>query len=118
MKNTYVTFFVYYIPNHKSVIFRNIQPVLYELKQGQIEKVRIIVNLGENVEIHEDEWDYPTEALVNNIFGIVGLYLGYSILDLYTLFDSALKFLCKTTKKKPVKVKGEPMNRPNSGKEY
>jgi hypothetical protein len=70
-----------------TVTFAQAQPQLYEYRKdnGGGNKARLILVTQQESDELRDSFSYPTLSFVSNIFGIVGLYLGYGILDLYAL---------------------------------
>jgi hypothetical protein len=71
-----------------TVTFDQAQPQLYKIKKCvgcQGNKLRLVLTTRQDVEEFVDYLGYPTLSFISNIFGIVGLYLGYSLLDVYTL---------------------------------
>jgi hypothetical protein len=66
-------------------------PNLYRLARNRDidnNKVRFIVELEKTADMYVDQWAYGTVALMGNIFGLVGFYLGYSLIDIVTLLEN------------------------------
>jgi hypothetical protein len=72
----------------ETVTFRQAQLELYTMKKTtNVSRIRIRVTVDPEAEVFSDEFSYPTMAFVNNIFGLLGLYLGYCILDFYEMTE-------------------------------
>lgn len=73
-----------------SVVFDQAQPQIYTIRRqaGAGNKMRIVLTTRQGAEKFTDSFGYPTVSFVSNIFGLVGLYLGYSLLDLYALGEN------------------------------
>ncbi len=56
-------------------------------KVANASRLRIRVTIDPEAEVFSDQLSYPTMAFVSNIFGLVGLYLGYCILDFYEMTE-------------------------------
>jgi hypothetical protein len=70
---------------------------LYELRPADHHwKLKIWLSFEMSSDTYSDHWALSTVALLSNIFGIMGLFLGYSILDIHTRLEVALT--CISTK--------------------
>jgi hypothetical protein len=70
---------------------------LYELKPDRRSKLKIRLTFEMTRDTFTDQWAFSTIALLSNIFGIVGLFLGYSVLDIHALLEVALTRLLTQT---------------------
>jgi hypothetical protein len=53
-------------------------------------KLKITMAIDPEIEVFIDRFGYPTVTFLSNIFGLVGLYLGYCFLDCYGLAEKML----------------------------
>ncbi len=74
----------------EGVGFTYASPSLYSLatKKDNNNRIRVVVELEDEVDVYVDQWAYGPLALMSNIFGLVGFYLGYSLIDVVTLLES------------------------------
>jgi hypothetical protein len=75
----------------EGVRFTYANPSLYNLAANENEnsnKIRVVVEIEDEIEVYMDQWAYGTLALMSNIFGLVGFYLGYSLIDVVTLLEN------------------------------
>lgn len=63
-------------------------PSLYKLTDAKDHDVRIKVEFESEVGTYEDKVSFETVTLITNVFGLVGVYLGYSVMQLYAIAES------------------------------
>ncbi len=71
-------------------------PSLYKFPKTNNDKIRIIVSFHEDVEVFSSHWAYSFVGMLSNVFGLVGLYLGYCFLDIYFMTEKALTALFRS----------------------
>jgi hypothetical protein len=76
----------------ETVQFTQAQVDLYTNSQQRTSTVKITLTLHPEVEVYMDKFGYTTVSFLSNIFGLVGLYLGYCILDCYWLVENMAFF--------------------------
>ena len=50
-------------------------------------RIKLIVDFDAEVEVYLDTFSYSLWSFSSNIFGLVGLYIGYCMLDLYNVIE-------------------------------
>jgi hypothetical protein len=74
----------------KTVQITQSSPTLYSVA-GNNQKIRLMVTFDHEVEIFHDKLAYSSHgALVNNICGFFGLYMGIGVLELMAIMDRGI----------------------------
>jgi hypothetical protein len=73
----------------ETVQMTQLGPTLYSVA-GNDQKIRFMVTFDHEVEIFHDKLAYSQGALVNNICGVFGLYMGIGVLELMAIMDRGI----------------------------
>ena len=73
--------------SRERVTFKQIQFDLYTPAESDKPRLKLLLNISPEADIYEDEISYSSTTLVSNLFGLVGLYLGYCLLDFYSIAE-------------------------------
>jgi ABC-type Mn2+/Zn2+ transport system permease subunit len=53
-------------------------------------KIRISLMINPQAAAYVDQFDYPAMSFASNVFGLIGLYLGYCLLDIFNMWEKLM----------------------------
>ncbi len=66
---------------------------LYRFSPENAHKTRLLVSIDLEADVFTDQPVYGLFALLNNLFGFMGLYLGMGVLELFFIVEKLLSLL-------------------------